>query len=154
MLYQLLECEKREIQKQFNGMFAVIISRFDGLYKRNKPKGAVLNFPPNHIIRSVRTVRMGGFMHGHAVRTGCFEYISYPVTPQAMQFPANAHASERSLSLGWDFSGSAHEIALSAGLFHVKQSFRETGAGNTILRLGVAVILYWINASKSGIIIK
>jgi len=39
MLYQLLECEKREIQKQFNGMFAVIISRFDGLYKRNKPKG-------------------------------------------------------------------------------------------------------------------
>ena len=50
----------------------------------------------------------------HVARTGCFEFISYTVTPQTMQFPANAHASERSLSLAWDFSGSAHETALSA----------------------------------------
>ena len=47
----------------------------------------------------------------HVARTGCFEYISYTVTPQTNQFPANAHASERSLSLGWDLSGSAHETA-------------------------------------------
>ena len=53
----------------------------------------------------------------HVARTGCFEFISYTVTPQTMQFPANAHASERSLSLGWDFSGSAHVTAHRAAVY-------------------------------------
>ena len=47
-----------------------------------------------------------------------------------------------------------HGKCVEKVLFHVKQCTVEQAAGNTILRLGVAVILYWINAQKSGIIIK
>ncbi len=46
-----------------------------------------------------------------AVRTGCFEFISYTVTTQTLQLSANAHATDRSLSGGWDLSGSAHGSA-------------------------------------------
>ena len=47
----------------------------------------------------------------HVARTGCFEFVSYTVTPQTYQMTASADAPDRSLSGGSDLSGSAHESA-------------------------------------------
>ena len=94
-----------------------LISRFQRqLPLKGKPFG---QHPPIYLStlqndQSARRERVR-YMHGHVVRTGCLLTESYTVTPQTHRISANAHAPDRSLSGGWDLSGSAHVTAHRAG---------------------------------------